>query len=123
VPTTGGPVAIVPDRSPTPPGAQGSGSVDTATGRPAGGDVGPAIDPAGRILDAVQHGAGQVAAAVRPAAAVAVATTFTFPLALMVAVLAFLALQSRLDRADPKLQSAPRTRSETLLPFADEADL
>ena len=120
-PTAGGPIAVVPDRTPTP-GGQG-GSVDSATGHPGPIDTGSGTDPAQRVLDAVQNGAGRVAAAVRPAAAVAVATTFTFPLALMVAVLAFLALQGRVDGGDPKLRYAPRNRSETLLPFADEVDL
>jgi hypothetical protein len=60
---------------------------------------------------------------VRPAAAAAVASSFTFPLLLMLAVLLFLAIQAQLDRRDPKLRNAPRTTAETFLPFEDEAQL
>jgi hypothetical protein len=65
----------------------------------------------------------QVSKVVRPEVAAAVATTFGFPLALMAAVLAFLAVQSRLDVRDPKLRVAPQTLADTVLPFREEADL
>ncbi|HEX5823528.1 MAG TPA: hypothetical protein VFY18_03620 [Candidatus Limnocylindrales bacterium] len=55
--------------------------------------------------------------------AVAVAASFGFPLALMLAVLLFLIIQSRLDDRDPKLRAAPLTSADTFLPFADEGDL
>ena len=65
----------------------------------------------------------QVRATVKPAAVAAVATTFTFPLLLMVIVLGFLVVQGRMDGRDPKLRNAPMTTAETTIPFADEADL
>ena len=60
---------------------------------------------------------------VQPEAAAAVATTFSFPLALMVAVLLFVLLQARLDARDPKLRNAPLTARESIVPFADEDGL
>ena len=44
---------------------------------------------------------------------------FGFPIGLMVAVLAFLAIQHRVDRGDPKLHAAPRTATESMLEFSD----
>jgi hypothetical protein len=64
-----------------------------------------------------------VQTAVKPEAASAVAQTFGFPLALMVAVLLFLLIQSRMDERDPKLRRAPLTSAETTVPFMHEADL
>jgi hypothetical protein len=55
--------------------------------------------------------------------AVVVAATFGFPLALMLAVLLFLIIQSRLDDRDPKLRAAPLTSADTFLPFKNEVDL
>jgi hypothetical protein len=76
------------------------------------------------VFDAlISRVANQVSVVVRPAAAAAVASSFTFPLLLMLAVLLFLAIQARLDRRDPKLRNAPRTTAETFLPFEDEAQL
>ncbi len=43
--------------------------------------------------------------------------TFGFPIGLLLAVLAFLVIQNRLDRRDPKLRAAPLTDADTLLPF------
>jgi hypothetical protein len=65
----------------------------------------------------------QVSAVVKPEAAVAVATAFSFPLALMAAVVAFLVGQGRVDARDPKLRSAPRTPQETVLSFRNEEEL
>ncbi|HYC06368.1 MAG TPA: hypothetical protein VEG29_00455 [Candidatus Binatia bacterium] len=64
-----------------------------------------------------------VSSVVKPAAAAAVATTFSFPLALMLAVLLFLLCQSFLDRRDPKLRAAPGSRTETTVPFEEEEKL
>ena len=61
--------------------------------------------------------------AVKPEAAGAVAQTFGFPLALMLAVLLFLLIQSRMDERDPKLRRAPLTKAETTIQFVNEADL
>ena len=69
-----------------------------------------------RIFDGVSQ---QVAATVRPAAVVAVAEAFTFPLILMVAVLLFLLGQSRME--DPKFRMAPLSRKDTTIRFEEEA--
>lgn len=55
-------------------------------------------------------------------AATAVAQTFGFPLALMLAVLLFLMIQGRMDERDPKLRRAPLTTAETTVLFVNEAD-
>ena len=60
---------------------------------------------------------------VRPAALVAVATEFTFPLMLALAVLGYLLVQGFVDRRDPKLRVAPQHVVETLLPFRGEDEL
>jgi hypothetical protein len=57
---------------------------------------------------------------VKPTVAASVATTFSFPLALMAFVLLFLLAQSAVDRRDPKLRAASRTPAETVLGFEDE---
>jgi hypothetical protein len=75
------------------------------------------VDLVGGIVRIV---ADQIAPTVKPAAVAAVASTFGFPLALMLAVLLFLIVQSRIDNRDPKLRSAPLTEADTLLPYADE---
>jgi hypothetical protein len=67
--------------------------------------------------------ANGVKAAVKTEAVSAVATTFSFPLALMFAVLIFLLIQSRLDERDPKLRRAPLTKAETTVLFVNEADV
>ena len=84
---------------------------------------GSPLDPiviADRVL---AQAASQVAAVVRPGAAAAVATTFSFPLALMLAVLVFLLVQRYVDRRDPKLRAAPRSTAESLVEFKDEEGL
>ena len=42
---------------------------------------------------------------------------------LMVALLAFLIIQGRMDERDPKLRRAPLTTAETTVLFVNEADL
>ena len=71
------------------------------------------------VLAAVQ----QVARAVRPEAAVAVATEFTFPLTLALAVVGYLVIQGLVDRRDPKLRMAPQHAGETFLTFVAEEQL
>jgi hypothetical protein len=97
---------------------------------PPGGGIGPqsgAIlgpDPSAGGVDALISGvAAQVAATVKPAAAAAIATTFGFPLILMLAVILFLVAQSRMDHRDPKLRLAPLTAADNVVPFLDEGDL
>jgi hypothetical protein len=95
---------------------------------PTGGDptsIGGAILPPaggydGGILALVNGVADQVSQSVKPAAAVAVAATFGFPLLLMFAVLLYLVVQTRLDGRDPKLRAAPLTVADTLIPFREE---
>jgi hypothetical protein len=79
--------------------------------------VPPAV--VGAVMDRV---ADHVRATVKPAAVAAVAATFSFPLVLMVIVMAFLMIQGRLDAGDPKLRQAPRTAAETTIAFIEEAD-
>jgi len=75
------------------------------------------------LISGVATVADRVGATVKPAAAVAVATTFSFPLLLMLAVLLFLLGQAHLDHRDPKLRVAPMTAAETTVTFEEEADL
>ena len=74
----------------------------------------------GAVITEVTKG---VKAAVKTEAVSAVAQTFGFPLALMLAVLIFLLIQSRLDERDPKLRRAPLTPAETTVLFVNEADV
>jgi hypothetical protein len=67
--------------------------------------------------------ASQVSTVVKPAAAAAVATTFGFPLALMIAVALYLIGQWRVDLRDPKLRAAPQTTADTVVPFEEEERL
>ena len=63
---------------------------------------------------------GNVGLIIRPEAALAVATEFTFPLALAIAVLLYLVVQDQVDRRDPKLRAAPQHQSDTLIRFEPE---
>ena len=58
---------------------------------------------------------------VKPEAAARVATTFSFPLALALLVVIFLVVQPRLDDRDPKLRSAPRSPSDLMVAFEEDA--
>ena len=60
---------------------------------------------------------------IKPAAAAAVASNFGFPLILMILVVIFLLVQSRLDARDPKLRVAPLTPADSLVAFRDEDEL
>ena len=109
------------DGQPAPPDEPGrdGGVLATSgfpTSVPGGARRGGAGDFLGAIIDGVADHLGPT---VQPAAAVAVAATFGFPLALMLAVVLFLVVQSRLDGRDPKLRAAPMTTADTYLPFAD----
>jgi hypothetical protein len=103
----------------------GGGSGGSSGGRqgPTQPKPAPGVDP-GVIADTViSEAAIRVGTVVKPAAAAAVATTFSFPLTLMIAVLAFLILQRFMDARDPKLRAAPRSTAEALLEFKDEEAL
>jgi len=82
-----------------------------------------AIGPGEVVGQVVTAAVEQVARVVRPDAAVAVASQFTFPLALALAVLAYLVIQGRVDRRDPKLRVAPQHVLETLVIFRTEDEL
>lgn len=111
----------------------GPGSRDSISGDPtpqAGAEPAPTAQPnaapfaivlpeaAAIVRKFVDGVSEQVAATVRPAAVVAVAQAFTFPLILMVAVLLFLIGQGRMD--DPKFRTAPLSRAETTISFEEE---
>jgi hypothetical protein len=116
----------------TGPGGGGAivGSAPASIDEPSHGDVlssssGLRSQPAGHggpgdLLGAFFGSvAERVAPTVQPAAVAAVASAFGFPLVLMLAVVLFLVIQSRLDSRDPKLRAAPLTAADTYLPFAD----
>jgi hypothetical protein len=52
-----------------------------------------------------------------------VASSFAFPLLLMLIVVFFLVVQPRMDGRDPKLRNAPRTGRETLVQFEEDGVL
>jgi hypothetical protein len=79
--------------------------------------------PLGFVQSVVASAAGQVGMVVKPSAAAAVAVTFGFPLLLMLAVVAFVVGQARVDHRDPKLRAAPHAVAETVLPFEEETGL
>jgi hypothetical protein len=81
--------------------------------------VGP-IDVLGSV---VQDAVSNVGLLLRPEAALAVATEFTFPLVLALAVLIFMVVQHQVDRRDPKLRAAPQHAAETLVRFEPEDQL
>jgi hypothetical protein len=102
-------------------GDHGDRGTPKGTGGSSGGSAPvKGLDPAGFAGTVIYEAATRVSTVVKPVAAAAVATTFTFPLVLMLAVLLFLLVQRRLDDRDPKLRAAPRSTAEALLEFEDE---
>jgi hypothetical protein len=99
-----------------------SGGGGSSAGGGSSGDAAPlrGLDPGAFAGSVIHEAAVQVSTVVKPAAAAAVATSFGFPLILMLAVLFFLLIQRRLDDRDPKLRAAPRSTAEALLEFEDE---
>ena len=92
--------------------------VGTAPDRPT-----PALSVTGPLdfLGSVLTGAlGSVGLILRPEAALAVASEFTFPMALALAVLLFLVVQDQIDRRDPKLRTAPQRQTDTFIRFEPE---
>jgi hypothetical protein len=57
---------------------------------------------------------------VKPAAAASVADEFSFPLALMVLVVAFLVFQPKVDRGDPRLRAQSAAAGGGEIGFLDE---
>jgi hypothetical protein len=105
-------------------GGGSSGPRATPGGAFAGGSsAGSAASPPPRQPDGLGAATFSGGSIIKLEAAAAVATSFGFPIALMVAVALFLILQPRLDERDPKLRKAPRTYGELLLPFEREVDL
>jgi hypothetical protein len=70
-----------------------------------------------QVADTVASGVKTV---VKPTVAASVATTFSFPLALMAFVLLFVLAQSAVDCRDPKLRAKASAGPETVLGFVDE---
>jgi hypothetical protein len=79
-----------------------------------------ALGPLDFLGGVVTGAIGNVGLIIRPDAALAVATEFTFPLALALAVLLFLVVQDQVDRRDPKLRAAPQRQSDTFIHFEPE---
>jgi hypothetical protein len=82
-----------------------------------------ALGPFDFIGSFVTGAVGNVAMILRPEAALAVATEFTFPLVLALAVLLYLVVQDQMDRRDPKLRLAPPHQADTLIQFEAEEQL
>jgi hypothetical protein len=84
--------------------------------------VSPSVErgPVETVLEAILGVVLDATGAIRPEAAIAVATTFGFPLALALLVLLFLLVQSRLDDRDPKLRTAVRSQGDLLVGFEDD---
>jgi hypothetical protein len=78
------------------------------------------IDVLGSVVGGAVSNVGLI---LRPEAALAVATEFTFPLVLALAVLIFIVAQHQVDRRDPKLRAAPQHAAETFVPFEPEEQL
>jgi hypothetical protein len=78
------------------------------------------IDLLGSVVGGAVSNVGLI---LRPEAALAVATEFTFPLVLALAVLIFIVAQHQVDRRDPKLRTAPQHAAETFVPFEPEEHL
>ncbi len=109
--TTAGLQPPVPPVPPAPPTDGGSAPPP---------DARLPVDVVGGVLAAA---AQQLATVVKPEAAIVVATVFSFPLALMAAVICFLVGQGRIDARDPKLRSAPRTPKDMVMSFRNEEEL
>jgi hypothetical protein len=92
--------------------------VGPAPDRPAPTPLG--LSPFDFLGGVVTGAIGNVGLIIRPEAAIAVATEFTFPLALAAAVLLFVVVQDQVDRRDPKLRAAPEHRSDTFIRFEPE---
>jgi hypothetical protein len=116
--TTGGAVTETHPAGPDDP--THGGGVLSSTGLPVTPEGGHDGSPGDLFSALIGSIAAKVGPTVQPAAVAAVATTFGFPLALMLAVVLFLIVQSRLDGRDPKLRAAPLTTAETYLPFAED---
>lgn len=112
---------LVPLPRAVDPGTQPAGGGGDSVAAPVPPQVVAETDDVlGEIWDATTDG---ISRAVSPEAAAQVAKTFSFPLALMLAVLLFLIVQGRVDRRDPKLRAAPMTFLDTMVRFTEEDEL
>jgi hypothetical protein len=112
-PTTGsGPsrAAAAPQPGPDPQGPD-----DPGTG---GGDPAAVVRQA--VEDVTDTVVETAAIVVKPSAAAAVATSFSFPLTLTALVVLFLLIQPRVDRADPRLRA---TAADPVVGFEEEEAL
>ena len=127
-PTIGSPLVL-----PGPGSVEPVSEIDQAPDRGVGGGAGvvgapPSLlvqvpTPTGVVAQVLAAAITGVTTVVQPAAAVAVASEFTFPITLTVAVVLFLAIQGHIDRRDPKLRLAPRHVVETVVRFEAEDEL
>ncbi len=117
--------AARPPRPPDPTPVPAPAAVASADPVPAATVTAPVAAPEeeSAVEQSVRAAVGGVLYMVRPAALVVVATEFTFPLMLALAVLGYLLAQGFVDRRDPKLRGAPQNVVETLLPFRGEDEL
>jgi hypothetical protein len=138
-PDVQGTVVLPGPLEPPPPDTPSSPGIGSVSGETSGGPADPPItrhsappaavvpmlglDPAVIATIMINEASIRVAALVKPAAAAAVATTFSFPLILMLAVLLFLVVQRHLDRRDPKLRASSRTGADSILEFQEEERL
>lgn len=116
VPTTG----MLPDVLPTPvlvngPKEKGVGAQVRSAAKTTA-DLLSGIASGTPVADVVQAVLPEnVATVVVPA--VRTASTFVFPIGLAAAVVAFLALQARIDSSDPKLAAAPLIHDDDVVMF------
>ena len=84
-----------------------------------GSQGGPGANPTEQVFGAVKPSSSVF----QPALVAEVASTFSFPLILMLLVILFLIVQGRLDRRDPKLAQAGRNSPEVIASFEMEEEL
>lgn len=117
VPPTGMPAGPPGESSRVGAPARSEGARSTSSDKPATSSTAPAHVPV--VSPAVSPAAADEQPAVSRLrhATVPAARHFKFPLGLAALVLGFLAVQSRLDRRDPKLAMAPVSIDDDLLHF------
>ncbi len=111
------PTGMLPQSARQSPDRRSGAAQAVGGAGPAGAGGG---DPGEWVLEAVE---GTAAVVIQPTAAAEVATTFGFPLILMLLVILFLLVQGRLDHRDPKLTQAARSQLDLIASFAGEDEL
>ncbi len=109
------PAVPVPSLPTAPAAGPGRGITPTAVIQPSA--------PTGLVAQVVAAAVDGVTWAVQPEAAITVASEFTFPITLALAVIGYLMVQGHIDRRDPKLRLAPQHVVETIVKFEREAEL